>query len=198
MSKAERMKKIADEVIVCVECPLWKTRKNAVPGESNVNASVFFVGEAPGYWEDRRGRPFVGAAGNILNAFLEKIELPRENVFITSVVKCRPPENREPRQDEIKTCTSLYLNRQIKIVKPKIIATLGRFSTHYILSKAGFEAEVHDSITQLHGKVLQAKLFGLSVSVVPMFHPASVLHNPRYREKLEGDFEVLRNQLKVQ
>jgi uracil-DNA glycosylase family 4 len=197
LSKAKLMKKIADEVVVCAKCPLGKRREKAVPGEGNVNASVFFVGEAPGYWEDIKGRPFVGAAGKVLDKLLEKIELPRENVFITSVVKCRPPENREPRQDEIKTCTLLYLNRQIKVIKPKIISTLGRFSTAYILSKADFEAEVHDSITQLHGKVLQAKLFGLSVSVVPMFHPASVLHNPRYREKLEGDFEVLRNQLKI-
>jgi uracil-DNA glycosylase family 4 len=195
LPKAKLMKKIADEVVVCVRCPLWKGRNKAVPGEGNVNASVFFVGEGPGYWEDIKGRPFVGAAGNVLNTLLEKIELPRENVFITSVVKCRPPGNREPRPKEIKTCTSLYLNRQINIIKPKIIATLGRFSTHYILSKEGYEAEEHESITKLHGKVLKAKLFDSSVSVIPMFHPASMLHNPRYREMLESDFEVLKNQV---
>jgi len=196
LSKAELIKKIADEVRVCVKCPLWKGRRNAVPGEGDIDASVLFVGEAPGYWEDMKGLPFVGAAGKILDALLEKIKLPRENVFITNVVKCRPPENRDPQPDEVKTCTSLYLNRQIALIQPKIIVTLGRHSTAYILSKAGLETKASEGITQLHGKVIQTQFLNLPLSVIPMFHPAAVLHNPKYRDALEKDFDLLKNELK--
>jgi len=190
------MEKIANEVIVCVKCPLWKGRRNAVPGEGKIEASVLFVGEAPGYWEDVKGLPFVGAAGKVLDILLERIKLPRENVFITNVVKCRPPENRDPQPDEVKTCTSLYLNRQIALIQPKIIVTLGRHSTAYILSKAGLEAKASEGITQLHGKVIQTQFLNLPVSVIPMFHPAAVLHNPMYRDALEKDFDLLKNELK--
>jgi len=187
------MERIASEVRVCVKCPLWEGRRNAVPGEGNVEASVVFVGEAPGYWEDVRGLPFVGAAGKILDGLLERTGLPRENVFITNVVKCRPPENRAPRPLEVVTCTSLYLNRQISFTQPKIIATLGRHSTAYILSKAGFERV--ESITRFRGKVYDVRVLGFSVVVVPLYHPASVLHNPKYRDGLERDFQLLRAKL---
>jgi len=196
LSKVELIEKIADKVRVCVKCPLWKGRRNAVPGEGNVDAFVMFVGEAPGYWEDAKGLPFVGAAGKVLDTLLEKIKLPRENVFITNVVKCRPPEKRDPQPNEIKTCMSLYLNRQIALIQPKIIVTLGRHSTAYILSKAGLEAKTIEGITQLHGKVFQAKFLNMPVTVIPMFHPAAVLHNPKYRDALERDFERLKNELK--
>jgi len=187
------MKKIADEIRVCVKCPFWQGRRNAVPGEGNIEASVVFVGEAPGYWEDVKGLPFMGAAGKVLDALLEKIELPRKNVFITNVVKCRPPENRVPRPLEIAACTSLYLNRQISLIQPKIIATLGRYSTAYILSKAGFEKV--ESITRFRGRVYDVKFLNFDVAVVPMYHPASVLHNPKYREELESDFQLLKEEL---
>jgi len=190
------MEKIANEILVCVKCPLWKGRRNAVPGEGDVNASVVFVGEAPGYWEDVKGLPFVGAAGKILNTLLRKFGLPREHVFITNVVKCRPPENRDPQPDEVKTCTSLYLDRQIAFIQPKIIVTLGRHSTAYILSKAGLEAKASEGITQLHGKVIQTRFLNLPVSVIPMFHPAAALYNLKYREALESDFALLKNELK--
>jgi len=196
LSKAELIEKIADEVRVCVKCPLFKGRSNAVPGEGNIDASVMFVGEAPGYWEDVKGLPFVGAAGKVLDTLFEKIKLPREKVFITNVVKCRPPENRDPQPDEVKTCTSLYLNRQIALIQPKIIVTLGRHSTTYILSKAGLKTKAIEGITQLHGKVIKTQFLNLPVSVIPMFHPAAVLHNPKYREALESDFELLKNELK--
>ena len=196
MSKLELIEKIADEIRVCVKCPLWKGRRNAVSGEGYIDASVMFVGEAPGYWEDVKGLPFVGAAGKVLDTLLEKIKFPRENVFITNVVKCRPPENRDPQPDEVKTCTSLYLNRQIVLIQPKIIVTLGRHSTAYILSKASLETKASEGITQLHGKVIQTRFLNLPVSVIPMFHPAAVLHNPKYREALENDFDFLKNELK--
>jgi len=196
LSKAELIEKIAEEVRLCVKCPLFKGRRNAVPGEGNIDASVAFVGEAPGYWEDVKGLPFVGAAGKVLDTLLEKIKLPRRNVFITNVVKCRPLENRDPQPEEVKTCTSLYLNRQIALIHPKIIVTLGRHSTAYILSKAGLETKASEGITQLHGKIIKTQFLNLSVSVIPMFHPAAVLHNPKYREALESDFDLLKNELK--
>jgi len=195
LSKAEIMEKIAGEIRVCVKCPLWKGRRKAVPGEGDLDASVLFVGEAPGYWEDVKGLPFVGAAGKVLSALLAKIGLPRERVFITNVVKCRPLGNRAPRPNEVEACTSLYLNRQISIIQPKTVVTLGNYSTVYVLSKAGFETETTRGITQLRGRVYQARFMGLPVSVIPMFHPASVLHNPKYREALENDFELLKKQL---
>jgi len=196
LSKAALMDKIASKVRVCVKCPLSKGRRKTVPGEGNIDASVMFVGEAPGYWEDVKGLPFVGAAGKILNTLLEKIKLTREKVFITNVVKCRPPENRDPQPNEVKTCTSLYLNRQITIIQPKIIVTLGRHSTAYILSKTGFEKETIKGVTQLRGRVYQRRFLNLPVTVIPMFHPAAVLHNPKFREALESDFELLKKELK--
>lgn len=193
MSKARSMQKIVNEVRVCVKCPLWQGRRNAVPGEGNIEAAVMFVGEAPGYWEDVKGLPFVGAAGKVLDELLERIKLLRGNVFITNIVKCRPPENRDPRLLEVTTCTSLYLNRQVSLIQPKIIVTLGRHSTAYIFSKAGLEKV--ENITEFHGKVFEVNFLGFSVSVIPMYHPASILHNPIYRDKLEGDFRLLRFEL---
>jgi len=164
-----------------------------VPGEGSIDAPVMFVGEAPGYWEDIKGLPFVGAAGKVLDGFLEKIELPRDNVFITNVVKCRPPQNRDPRPIEVTTCTSRYLNRQISLIRPEVIATLGRHSTAYILSEAGFEKV--GSVTRFRGKVYSVKFLGLSVDVISMYHPASILHNPKYRDGLERDFQLLKTEL---
>jgi DNA polymerase len=187
------MERIARRIRVCVKCPLWQARLNAVPGEGNVDAAVMFVGEAPGYWEDVKGLPFVGAAGKVLDELLKRIKLFREKVFITNVVKCRSPENRDPRQLEVATCTSLYLARQIGLIQPKIIVALGRHSTAYIFSKAGLEKV--ENITEFRGKVFETNLFGFPVSVIPMYHPASVLHNPSYRDKLEEDFQLLRSEL---
>lgn len=194
MSKVDLMEKIASEVRACIKCPLWKGRRKAVPGEGNINSTVLFVGEAPGYWEDVKGLPFVGAAGKVLNELFTKIGLLRESVFITNVVKCRPPENRDPTPSEIKTCTSLYLDRQIVLVQPKVIATLGRYSTSYIFSTAGLETV--ESITKFRGRIYQAKFQGFSVLVAPMYHPAAVLHNPKYRDGLERDFQLLAGELK--
>jgi len=196
LSKTELLEKIVNEIRVCDKCPLWKGRRNAVPGEGNINAIVMFVGEAPGYWEDVKGLPFVGAAGKVLDTLLASIGVPRDNVFITNVAKCRPPENRDPLPNEVETCTSLYLNRQIKLINPKIMVTLGKRSTYHILSSAGFEARAIESITDVRGKVYQTKFLNRQVLVIPMFHPAAVLHNPRYRDALESDFKLLKTQLK--
>ena len=195
LSKAELMEKIANEIRVCVKCPLHKGRRNAVPGAGNTDSIVLFVGEAPGYWEDLEGLPFVGAAGKVLDALLTDISLPRDSVFITNVVKCRPPENRDPGPNEVKTCASLYLDRQITLIRPKIIVTLGRHSTYYVFSK-GDSTKTLEGITQVRGRVYHMQFLNLSVLVIPMFHPAAVLHNPKYRDALEGDFELLKTQLR--
>jgi len=190
MSKKEFMEAIANEVKACRKCGLWRTRRNAVPGEGSLDASILFVGEAPGYLEDVKGRPFVGAAGKLLDTLLAEINLSRGLVYITNVVKCRPPENRDPLSLEVKTCTP-YLNRQIRIIQPKIIVTLGRHATSYVLSEAGLKEAV--GITKLRGKLYSVKPFGLSVSVLPTFHPAAVLHNPKYKDALERDFQFLKS-----
>lgn len=187
------MEKIACEVRECTQCSLWQRRRKAVPGEGNIDTEVVFVGEAPGYWEDVKGLPFVGSAGKVLDGLLERIGLPRESVFITNIVKCRPPENRDPRSIEVETCTSLYLSGQLSLIKPKLVVALGRHSTAYFLSMAGFEKVA--SITELRGKVYKARFLGLPLVVVPMYHPASVLHNPKYRDALESDFQLLKKEL---
>lgn len=191
MSKRTLMESIATEIKACRKCDLWKQRRNAVPGEGNLDTIVMFIGEAPGYYEDIKGLPFVGAAGKLLDDLLSSIGLSREEVFITNILKCRPPENRDPLANEIKTCTP-YLNRQIKIIKPKITVTLGRHSTSYIFSKVGLKTE---GITKLRGKVYEIKLLGFQISLIPMFHPAAVLYNVRYKDELERDFQLLKGEL---
>jgi uracil-DNA glycosylase family 4 len=191
MPKPDAIETIEIEVKACRKCGLWRQRKNAVPGEGNLDAAVMLVGEAPGYWEDAKGQPFVGAAGKILDEMLSKAGISRSDVYITNVVKCRPPENRDPRTSEIETCTP-YLDRQIKIIKPKFVVTLGRHAASYILAKAGFETE---GITKIHGRVYEANLLGFEVFIVPMYHPAAALYNVKYKDELDKDFQLLKLRL---
>jgi len=191
MSKEELIEEVATEVMACRKCPLWKKRKRPVPGEGDINADVMFIGEAPGYWEDIKGKPFVGSAGEILDELLSKIGLSRNKVYIANILKCRPPENRDPSASEIEACVP-YLDQQLRIIKPKIIVTLGRHSTSYILSKCGLEAA---GITELHGRKYEVELLGFKILLIPMYHPAAVLYNPKYRSALERDFQLLRREL---
>jgi uracil-DNA glycosylase family 4 len=191
LSKRELLDAIVTEVIVCRKCELWKTRKNPVPGEGNPNSQIMFIGEAPGYWEDVKGKPFVGAAGKFLDALLSEAGLSRENVFIGNILKCRPPKNREPSPDEIETCTP-YLNSQIQVIQPKIIVTLGNYSTAYIFSKVALSFK---GVTRVHGKFYKASIFGLNVIVFPTFHPAAALYHPKYKEQLIADFHTLKQEL---
>ncbi|MGQ9624044.1 MAG: type-4 uracil-DNA glycosylase [Candidatus Bathycorpusculaceae bacterium] len=190
-TKIEFLNTIANEVAVCRKCPLWKTRKNAVPGEGNPDAHVMFVGEAPGYWEDVKGRPFVGAAGKFLENLLSILGFSREDIFICNVLKCRPPRNREPSPQEIQTCTP-YLDRQIEIIQPKVIVTLGNHSSAYIFSKAGLAFQ---SITEAHGKFYGISIFGKNVIVFPTFHPAAALYSAKYKEQITNDFKLLKQKL---
>ena len=191
MPKRDLMETLADEIKTCRKCELWRQRKNAVPGEGNLDVAVMLVGEAPGYWEDLKGRPFVGAAGKILDEMLSKAEISRRDVYVTNVVKCRPPENRDPLPREIHTCT-LYLDRQIKIIKPKFLVTLGRHAAFYILAKAGIETE---GITKIHGKIFEATLLGFEVFILPMYHPAAALYKAKYKDELDKDFQLLKLRL---
>ncbi|WP_175059243.1 type-4 uracil-DNA glycosylase [Thermococcus sp. 2319x1] len=191
MGKSEAMKGLEEKIKACKKCPLGELRTNAVPGSGSYDAKIMFVGEAPGYWEDQKGLPFVGRAGKVLDELLESVGLKREEVYITNVVKCRPPNNRDPMEEEIKAC-SPYLDKQIDIIRPKIIVPLGRYSMAYILNKFGFEAE---PISKMHGKILEAgTLFG-KVVIMPMYHPAVALYKPQLREELEKDFKKLKEVL---
>jgi DNA polymerase len=169
---------LAKEVAACKRCPLAQGRTRAVPGEGPDNAAIMFIGEGPGFHEDQQGKPFVGAAGQFLDELLQSIGLKRDEVYITNVVKCRPPGNRDPQPGEIAACQS-YLDRQIALIKPKVIVTLGRYS----MARA-FPGE---TISSIHGK---PRKIG-RVVYVPMFHPAAALHQPSLRKTVEEDFTRL-------
>lgn len=191
MSREKLLDEVAAEVTICTRCPLWKTRKKAVPGEGNPKAIAMLIGEAPGVSEDLEGRPFVGAAGRFLEALLSEIGFSRGDVFICNVLKCRPPRNRPPKPEEVQTCTP-YLNRQIQIIKPKFIITLGNYSTAYIFSKAHVR---YTSITAVHGKVHEANLHGMRIAVFPTLHPAAALYSAKYKEQIARDFQLLKVKL---
>lgn len=169
---------IAAETAGCERCPLHQSGTRAVPGEGPPDAAILFIGEGPGYHEDRQGRPFVGPAGQLLNDLLGRIGLRRDQVFITNMVKHRPPGNRDPEPDELAACRD-FLDRQIELVNPKVIVTLGRFAMERFMPGA--------RISQVHG---QARQIG-GRTFVPIIHPAAALHNGSWRPALEADFEAL-------
>jgi uracil-DNA glycosylase len=178
VTAAEELEQIAAEVRGCTACKLYQTATKGVPGEGPADARIMFIGEAPGFNEDRQGRPFVGAAGQFLEELLALAGLRRQDVFIANVVKHRPPNNRDPEPDEIAACAP-YLERQIAAIDPRVIVTLGRFSM-----ARWFPGE---RIMRIHG---QPRWFG-SRLVVPMLHPASALHQPQNRPLIEADFRRL-------
>lgn len=170
--------KIKAEVISCKLCNLCRNRTNAVPGEGNSKASIMFVGEAPGRNEDEKGRPFVGLAGKILDETLDKVGIVRSRIFVTNIVKCRPPGNRVPTEEEQRVCKN-YLEREISIVSPKIICILGRTAYQSLLGGG--------SILGNRGKFIEkdSKLFFLTI------HPAAIIYNNKLRYALEKDMQTL-------
>lgn len=150
-----------------------------------------FIGEAPGSSEDLQGKPFVGVAGKFLETLLSEIGFSRAEVFICNVVKCRPPRNRAPKPEEVQTCTP-YLDRQMQIIKPEFVVTLGNCSTAYIFSKDHLPFA---GITAVHGKIYEVALDGLRMTVFPTFHPAAALYSARYKDQIAADFELLKNEL---
>ncbi len=180
-----KLQGLEDAIKKCRDCPLHLTRKNAVPGEGLENADIIFIGEAPGRNEDEAGRPFIGQAGKFLDFALESVGLKRTGIYITNVVKCRPPENRDPRDEEIETC-SHYLDEQIAIIKPKVLCTLGKFATSYILSSYGFDIE---SISKIHGRVYASPV--AMVKIIPLYHPAATIYNPELKEYFLRDMKII-------
>jgi uracil-DNA glycosylase family 4 len=187
MSAEEEMGRLEEEIKECQRCELWKTRTNPVAGEGSLTAKVLFVGEAPGYYEDLKGRPFVGKAGKVLDELLGSVGLERSEVYIANVLKCRPPGNRNPTVAEIKACTP-YLDAQVGIIEPTVIATLGNFSLGYIFDKFGLKA---DKISKLHGKVFKVSTIAGIKKIVPLYHPAVATYNPGMKEVLVDDFKEL-------
>lgn len=188
------MKAIRDELFANAALPLYayRTENGYVPviGEGSHDARIVFVGEAPGKNEAKTGRPFCGAAGKILDSLLESIELKRESVYITNIVKDRPPENRDPLPEEIESYAP-YLVRQIDIIEPKVIATLGRFSYGYVMKLFDMELYI-EPISQAHGKIYTAQASYGPVTIVPLYHPAAAIYNQHLKETLVKDFAVLK------
>jgi len=192
--RTELLRKIKEEVVNLKTSPLYAERiKNKVfpvIGEGSHQAKIMLVGEAPGKNEAATGRPFCGAAGRILDQLLASAEIKREEVYITNIVKDRPPFNRDPLPEEVSVYGS-FLDRQIAIIQPKVIATLGRFSMAYIMQKMGLGGQLVP-ISKLHGKVFEAETSYGKVKIIPLYHPAVAIYNQNTKDELKKDFQVLR------
>ncbi len=178
MQLSDELTLLAEKIKVCTKCRLHEDRRNAVPGEGKKDSDIMLIGEAPGKNEDLEGRPFVGRAGELLEELLGDADLNRDDVFITNIVKCRPPDNRDPRKDEIKTCNP-YLEKQIELIEPDVIATLGNHATETLIGKTGMK-KIHGKIFEYHG-----------VEMIPMYHPAAGLYNPGLKDTMKEDIQRL-------
>jgi uracil-DNA glycosylase family 4 len=183
MTKAEKLATIAKQVAQCTRCDLYKRANKAVPGEGNPEAEVFFIGEGPGYHEDIQGRPFVGAAGKLLDRLLQSIKLKRSDIFIGNVIKHRPPGNRDPLPNETEACRP-FLDKQIQIIAPKMVVTLGRFSLNKFLPD--------EKISQIHGQARYVDFLDKRYIILPLYHPAAALRSARIMEAIKEDFQKVR------
>lgn len=174
------------EVKACTKCELHKNRKNAVPGEGPIDAKIMLVGEGPGQNEDEQGRPFVGSAGKLLVELLDSIGLRRSDVYITNIVKCRPPNNRAPRRSEVETCNS-YLAEQIRLIKPSIICPLGTPAITTILGEEYSATKSHGQLARKDGR-----------TILPMYHPAAALYDASLKAVLASDFGTLKTLLSAE
>lgn len=186
MDKKEVLENIALQISSCKLCPLYKGTNRAVPGNGNLESEILFIGEAPGYWEDQKGIPFCGAAGKLLDELLVSIGLNRDKVFVTNILKHRPPENRDPLLQEIEACR-VYLDEQIVTMGPKAIVTLGRFSMTKFLPYA--------KISKDHGVGRVVQFNGQKIIVVPMFHPAAALRGAEVEKMLREDFKKIPSEI---
>lgn len=193
IDKNEKMKEIKDELISFSISPLYDYRiqNNNFPviGEGSHDADIMFIGEAPGKNEAKTGKPFCGRSGQILDLLLASIDLPRESVYVTNVVKDRPPENRDPTSTEIELYGP-FLDRQISIIKPKVIATLGRFSMTYIMNKFGLGDHL-SPISVLHGKAFKVERLEGNFFIIPLYHPAVAVYNSKKLDTLKDDFKEI-------
>ncbi|MCZ2121014.1 MAG: uracil-DNA glycosylase [Anaerolineales bacterium] len=184
MTAEETLAQIAREIALCKKCALHEARKKTVPGVGLANAEIMLIGEAPGFHEDEQGYPFVGAAGKFLDQLLEQAAVTRAEVFISNIVKCRPPGNRDPQPEELEACDE-YLSAQIAAINPSIIVTLGRFSMSKFLPGVKISA-VHGQMQKIGERF-----------IIPMFHPAAALHQPALRPSILADFAKLPEQLQA-
>ncbi|MEM2974612.1 MAG: uracil-DNA glycosylase [Candidatus Micrarchaeia archaeon] len=176
----KKIEELARQIKSCKKCRLWKTRKNAVPGEGPSHARLFFVGEAPGKNEDETGRPFVGQSGKLLSKFLRDAGIDRHAVFITSILKCRPPGNRKPKRDEVRECKP-YLLQQIKAVRPELIILLGSVAIESMLGN-------HERLNKMHGQTFRIGDYNYFIT----YHPAAARRFPKTMEKMKQDFAKLK------
>ena len=183
VTAVDTLEAYAAETTGCTRCRLAQGRTQVVFGAGNPHADLMFVGEAPGFHEDKQGIPFVGQAGKLLDGLLAGVELRREDVYIANVLKCRPPGNRDPQQDEIESCEP-HLFRQIELIEPKVIATLGNFATKLLSGRPL-------GITRVHGQEQELTIAGRSVLLYPIYHPAAALYTPAMLKVLEADFARL-------
>jgi uracil-DNA glycosylase family 4 len=183
LTRADELRAFADVVAGCTTCPLAGGRTQVVFGSGDPNADLMFVGEAPGFHEDKQGVPFVGAAGKLLDQLLGGIGLTRADVYVANVLKCRPPGNRDPQPDEIEACEA-HLWRQIELIQPRVVATLGNFATKLLSGRP-------TGITRVHGQEQETTLGGRRVLLYPIYHPAAALYTPRMLEVLQSDFARL-------
>jgi len=188
MTKKLDMEKIIIAVEKCRKCDLCRTRNNTVSGDGSIDTDILFIGEAPGRNEDLQGKPFVGRAGKILDELIESIGLQRDQVYIANIIKCRPPQNRNPTKEEIDICVG-YLNKQIEIIQPKIIACLGSFATSYIFEKYGLKPV---KIGKVHGKIFSVNTVFGEIKIIPLFHPAVATYNINTKKVLIDDFKSLK------
>jgi len=181
--------RLAKETEICKNC------KNIVIGKGNPKADILFVAEAPGAKEDEQGLPFVGGAGKNLDNLLDKVGLSLDDVYIANILKCRPPENRDPRPDEIKAHTP-WLIQQIREIKPKVVCSLGNYATKFFLAKGEVdEMKKQPGITSIHGKARMMEFDGLKIKLIPLFHPAAIIYNRSLISEWEKDMEIVKSEL---
>lgn len=194
MSKnTKHMKELKEKVVTCKKCVLYKEANMPVIGQGSHEADIMFIGEGPGANEDKTGVPFCGRAGDILNQLLESIKVKREDVYIANIVKHRPPSNRDPKPDEISACVP-YLDKQIDIIKPKVICPLGRFAAYYIMEKFDLMDKI-EGISKMHGKIFEASAPHGKITIIPLYHPAVATYNINMLPELKKDFKNIKSKI---
>lgn len=191
MLKKDEMEKIIDLVNNCKKCILHSTRNKPVVGEGSLNARIMFIGEGPGHYEDYEGKPFVGKAGKILDELLDSIGLKKNEIYISNLIKCRPPNNRNPLKNEIQMCSE-FLDKQIKIIQPKVIVPLGNFAISYIFKKYNLK---FSKISSIHGKIFFVNTNFGTVKIIPIFHPAATIYKRDIKNILLEDFKIIKENL---
>ena len=194
MDKAQKIEKLRKQIAACQRCSLAKTRTHTVPGEGDVASKIMFIGEAPGRNEDLQGKPFVGRAGDIFDELLHSIGLTRNDIYLCNILKCRPPQNRNPSPSEIQACKG-SLELQIKLIDPLVIGTLGNFSTQYILDRFGLP---QGKISALRGRIFDVSTPTGHKKIIPLFHPAVATYDGSKKDILLKDFQILKPLLAVQ